>query len=47
MLTDNSITQDIILTMPVLIPGEKDCDYNRGEEPLSAAEIEGLAHSFI
>lgn len=39
--------QDLILTMPVLVPGEKDCDYNRGEEPLSAEKIEQLAHSFM
>lgn len=37
----------IIVTAPVLIPDVPDCDYNRGEPPLSAKQVEELAHSFM
>lgn len=37
----------IIVTAPVLIPGEPDCDFNRGEKPLSEKQVADIAHSFM
>jgi len=35
-----------IVEGPVLIPGYKDCDYHRGEKPLTTSEINDLMQSF-
>lgn len=37
----------LFITSPVLVPGEADCDYNRGEKPLTAEEVRKLAYSFM
>ena len=36
----------VYITAPVLVPGEKDCDYHRGETPLSMKQVQDFAHSF-
>ena len=36
----------VYVTAPVLVPGEKDCDYCRGETPLSVKQVQDFAHSF-
>jgi len=35
----------VYVTAPVLVPGEKDCDYCRGETPLSVKQVRDFAHS--
>ena len=42
ILEDGSIE----LTAPVLIPGAKDCDYSKGEEPLTTEQIQEFAKSY-
>ena len=37
----------LFITSPVLVPGEADCDYNRGEKPLTADEVRKIAYSFM
>jgi len=37
---------EIILTAPVLVPGEKDCDYNRGELPLTKEQVKNIASAY-
>lgn len=36
----------ILLTAPVMIPGVPDCDYSRGEPPLTKEEIKNFAKSY-
>lgn len=37
----------VLFTGTVLIPGEPDCDYGNGEEPLTVQKVAGIAHSFL
>lgn len=37
----------ITVTAPVLVPGEPDCDFQRGETPLTREQIKEIAHSYM
>lgn len=37
----------LLITAPVLVPNEKDCEFNFGEEPLTPEEIQDMAHSYL
>lgn len=37
----------VIFTGTVLIPGEPDCDFENGEEPLSKSKVAKMAHEFL
>ena len=37
----------VLITAPVLVPGEKDCDYCRGEKPLTRETVEKMAHEYL
>lgn len=37
----------LLVTAPVLVPNEPDCDFMRGEEPLSEEQIRRIAHSYM
>jgi len=37
----------VIITAPVLVPGEKDCDFERGEDPLTVEQVEQIAHAHL
>ena len=41
-LSDGSI----LLTAPVLIPGARDCDYNKGEIPLTESQVKAFKESY-
>ena len=36
----------VILTAPVMVPGVPDCDFNRGEPPLTKKQIREFANSY-
>ena len=36
----------ILLTAPVLIPGARDCDYNKGEIPLTEEQVKSFKESY-
>ena len=36
----------VILTAPVMVPGVPDCDFNRGEPPLTKEQIKNFAKSY-
>jgi hypothetical protein len=40
--SNNTVT----ITAPVLVPGEKDCDYKNGETPLTPEKVQQIATSF-
>lgn len=37
----------LLVTAPVLVPNEPDCDFMRGEEPLTEEQIRRIAHSYM
>ena len=37
----------LLITAPVLIPGERDCEFDYGEEPLTEAQIRQIAHEYL
>ena len=37
----------LLITAPVLVPGEKDCDFIYGEEPLTEGQIRHIAHEYL
>lgn len=39
-------TDELFFTAPVMIPGEADCDYNRGEKPFTPEEIREIAVAY-
>lgn len=39
-------TDELFFTAPVMIPGEADCDYARGEKPFTADEIRDIAEAY-
>ena len=34
----------LLITAPVLVPGEEDCEFIYGKEPLTDGQIRNLAH---
>lgn len=49
-IVTNIVTKEkdhVLITAPVLVPGEEDCDFSRGEEPLSAEKVEKMAHAYL
>ena len=49
-ITKNHITREpdgsVILTAPVMVPGVPDCDFDRGEPPLTVEQIDYFAKSY-
>ena len=39
-------TNELLFTAPVMIPGEADCDFHRGEKPFTADEIRNIAEAY-
>lgn len=39
-------TDELFFTAPVMIPGEADCDFNRGEKPFTPEEIREIAVAY-
>ena len=37
----------MLITAPVLVPGEKDCEFIYGEEPLTEGQIRQIAHEYL
>ena len=37
----------LLITAPVLVPNEKDCEYNYGEKPLTPEEVQEMAHTYL
>lgn len=37
---------ELLFTAPVMIPGEADCDFHRGEKPFTADEIQNIAEAY-
>lgn len=42
----DNLPDELFFTAPVMIPGERDCDYERGEIPFSAKEIQEIADAY-
>ena len=39
-------TDELFFTAPVMIPGEADCDFSRGEKPFTPDEIREIAVAY-
>ena len=37
----------LLITAPVLVPGERDCEFIYGEEPLTESQIRQIAHEYL
>ena len=37
----------LLITAPVLVPGERDCEFIYGEEPLTEGQIRHIAHEYL
>ena len=37
----------LLITAPVLVPGERDCEFIYGEEPLTEGQIRQIAHEYL
>lgn len=37
----------LLITAPVLVPGEMDCEFIYGEEPLTEGQIRQIAHEYL
>ena len=37
----------LLITAPVLVPGEEDCEFMYGEEPLTEGQVMNLAHEYL
>lgn len=46
MYIENLKDGSILLTAPAMVPYEKDCDYNRGEPPLTPSQIRHFKESY-
>lgn len=46
MYIENLEDGSILLTAPAMVPYEKDCDYNRGEPPLTPSQVKHFKESY-
>ena len=43
----NKSDERVFVTAPVLVPGDRDCDFDNGELPLTAEKVRNIAYSFL